>query len=75
MHTYALFTQKLTRERLFLEVLAGGILCISLLDNFVMYLGSQLFLNFAIVFAEHDLNATLPFAYMRRNKRGYKALY
>lgn len=75
MHTYALFTQKLTLERLFLGVLAGGILCISLLDNFVMYLGSQLFLNFAIVFAEHDLNATLPFAYRRRNKRGYKALY
>ncbi len=73
LHTYALFTQKLTRERLFLGVLTGGILCISLLDNFVMYLGSQLFLNFAIVFSEHDLNSALPFAYRRR--KGFCCLF
>lgn len=74
MQIYALFTQKFTRDKFFLTVLVCGILLISLLDNFVMYMATQLYLNFAIVFAEHDLNRSLPFAYSRRGKR-YKRLF
>ena len=74
MQTVAMFTQKLTLDRLFLGILFGGILGISLLDNFVMYLSTQLFMGFVLALSERDLEKTLPFAYRKRGKK-YKRLY
>ncbi len=76
MQISSLFTQKPTIKRLFLAALTGGIVLISLLDNFYMYSAMQIFFQFAVVFAEHDLNKTLPFAYRYKVKNGkYKLLY
>lgn len=71
--TVALYTQRPTLQRTFLGILAAGILLIALLDVQYMHLAAQTLLCPAFVFAENDLNRTLPFAY--RFKKRYERLF
>lgn len=76
MQVASLFMQRPTPARAFIGVLVGGILLISLLDNFYLYRTTQSFMAWALLMAEHDLYYASPFAYGRGPKRGkYKRLF